>query len=66
MKGDNMKKPWEKPELVVLVKARPEESVLTPCKYQNFPDPKPGSGHGINCKYDDPPACPTCSKIGVT
>lgn len=27
-----MKKAWEKPKLVVLVRARPEEGVLTACK----------------------------------
>jgi hypothetical protein len=27
-----MKKTWEKPELVVLVRSRPEESVLAHCK----------------------------------
>jgi hypothetical protein len=27
-----VKKPWQKPELVVLVRGNPEESVLTSCK----------------------------------
>jgi len=27
-----MKKQWEKPELVVLVRSNPEETVLTACK----------------------------------
>ncbi len=28
------KKPWQKPELVVLVRSRPEEAVLNACKGQ--------------------------------
>ena len=33
-KGDNlkMKKIWEKPKLIILVRGRPEESVLAGCK----------------------------------
>lgn len=27
-----MNKPWKKPELVVLIRSKPEESVLTACK----------------------------------
>ena len=27
-----VKKPWRKPELIVLVRGNPEESVLTACK----------------------------------
>ncbi len=30
-----MKKMWEKPELIVLLKNRPDESVLTGCKTQS-------------------------------
>ncbi len=26
------KKPWQKPELIVLVRSKPEEAVLTVCK----------------------------------
>jgi hypothetical protein len=34
-KGGKMKKTWQKPELVVLVRNKPEEVVLQDCKY-NF------------------------------
>lgn len=61
-----MKKPWEKPELVVLVKARPEESVLDPCKFKTFPFNRPEDGQGINCKYVKDLGCPTCSKEAIT
>jgi len=27
------KQPWQKPELVVLVRSKPEEAVLTTCKF---------------------------------
>jgi len=31
-KGLTDKKPWRKPELIVLVRSNPEEAVLTVCK----------------------------------
>jgi len=31
-KNPTDKKPWQKPELIVLVRSNPEESVLTVCK----------------------------------
>jgi hypothetical protein len=34
--GKGEKKPWVRPELIVLVRGRPEEAVLTACK-----------GHGL-------------------
>jgi len=32
-----MKKTWQNPKLIVLVRSKPEEMVLTACKYQPFP-----------------------------
>jgi hypothetical protein len=31
-----MKKTWEKPKLIILMRGRPEEMVLTNCKGTNF------------------------------
>jgi hypothetical protein len=63
-----MKKPWEKPELVVLVKARPEECVLDVCKYPQIPHSGPHEGHDgqLNCKYVEATGCPTCSQHKAT
>lgn len=33
------KKAWKKPELIVLVRGRPEEAVLAQCKYTNQSGP---------------------------
>ena len=41
-----MKKDWKKPELVVLVRSRPEESVLAHCKTGGIPG-APGGFHGV-------------------
>jgi hypothetical protein len=37
VRRSKMKKIWEKPNLVVLVRSRPEESVLGHCKLGNTP-----------------------------
>jgi hypothetical protein len=37
-KGCKMRKTWQKPKLVVLVRGRPEEFVLGPCKDVGTPD----------------------------
>ncbi len=40
-----MKKVWQKPELVVLVRGKPEEAVLTACKGGTFSgSPQVGNG----------------------
>ena len=36
-----MKKKWETPKLVVLVRGRPEESILTACKNNSYYDDGP-------------------------
>ena len=55
-----MKKRWEKPKLVVLVRARPEESCLAACKAQAG-GTDPGSGFRA-CQGDS--ACTGCSSLG--
>lgn len=41
-----MKKMWQKPELVVLYRGKPEESVLTHCKHANNPPVSPDAHQG--------------------
>jgi len=52
------KKTWEKPQLIVLVRQKTEESVLSACK--NFIEP--GGAYSINsaCQTSPIPDCPAC------
>ena len=34
---DSEKKPWTKPELIVLLRGKPEEAVLLACKTATYP-----------------------------
>ncbi|MBM3305433.1 MAG: hypothetical protein FJY79_05770 [Candidatus Aminicenantes bacterium] len=54
-----MKKPWPTPELVVLFKGRPEETLLCHCKYRNTPPVAPYN-HKDSC-YQNPTCCSACS-----
>ncbi len=42
---ENMKKPWKTPELVILFRGRPEESVLVHSKHKNHVPVAPGACH---------------------
>ncbi len=53
-----MKKPWETPELIVLFRGRPEESVLTHCKHKASPPVAPGAHHD-DCNTN-PASCTAC------
>ena len=57
---------WHKPELVVLFKGRPEESVLTECKANAAPDGTGGIqtliGHG--CQAAKTGSCQACQSLG--
>ncbi len=44
-----MKKKWEKPEIVVLVRGKPEEAVLWWCKNDLFGGPKEPDDLGFTC-----------------
>lgn len=59
-----MKRTWKKPELIVLVRARPEENVLEPCKYPNRPVLGPSIWE-LECKKEEP-GCSTCSADTLT
>jgi hypothetical protein len=49
-----VKRPWRTPELMVLVRSRPEESVLTACKGGGMLGP---SDPGQKCKKKDASPC---------
>jgi hypothetical protein len=48
-KKSEMKKIWEKPKLIILLKGRPEELVLANCKGSNFTGGRANRNNG--CKY---------------
>jgi hypothetical protein len=52
MKSLNHKKAWQKPELIVLVRSKPEEAVLTVCKNATAAGPlsKKKCNRGSGCK----------------
>jgi hypothetical protein len=50
----NSKPAWKTPELIVLVRSKPEEAVLTACK-QGDGHYDQGPGNGLNgCAWGDP------------
>lgn len=48
-----MKPQWEKPELIVLLRTRPEEAVLAACKTGGHA----GAGGWRNCQKEDGAPC---------
>jgi hypothetical protein len=60
------KSKWQKPELIVLQRGRPEESVLMACKYNAAPDGTGGIqtliGHG--CQAAKTGSCQACQSLG--
>ena len=57
---ENMKKVWEKPRLTVLVRSRPEETVLSACKVGLFV-PSFQTQNFSDCYLNGCPACNTIS-----
>jgi len=55
--GVDMNRVWEKPELVVLEKCRPEEQVLANCKYGALTGPDSANSA---CKQKPGPVCLDC------
>lgn len=53
------KKEWGEPELIVLVRSKPEEAVLSICKYPA----KPGGWNNYNagCYVEQDLACSRCN-----
>ena len=56
-----MKKQWQTPELVVLFKGRPEETLLCHCKHTTAPPVSPYN-HKDNCT-SNPLCCQACSDV---
>lgn len=56
-----MKEVWKTPELIVLSRGKPEESVLSYCKQSLGADTSSGTGFRA-CAGDS--SCTGCSKIG--
>ncbi len=56
-----MKKQWRTPELIVLFKGRPEETLLCNCKHVTAPPVAPYS-HKDNCT-SNPLCCVACSSV---
>ncbi len=61
MNSSPRKKVWEKPVLTVLVRSRPEEQVLTACKFAGTAGPNRPAAQA--CAH---PARGPCSAIAVT
>ena len=55
----NDKKQWTKPQLVVLTRGTPEESVLVGCKLSNNPSPGPNNLMQDGCS-ENPSNCGAC------
>ena len=57
---------WEKPELIVLTRGKPEENVLWECKFNTAPDRWGGiqtyNGHG--CQAEKSNSCMACQSLG--
>ena len=60
-----MKKPWETPELVILYRGRPEESVLTHCKHANSAPVGPDHRYG-SCHHGSQNNCTACSGSAIS
>jgi len=58
MKKDN--KQWQKPELIALVRSKPEETVLMGCKSCTNPPSSGPSRGSSNCVTGPQPSCYNC------
>jgi hypothetical protein len=55
---------WNKPALVSLARSRPEEVVLTTCKYMTSSVSPAGSF--IGCSTPGAGICPGCNEVGAS
>jgi len=53
------RKQWQKPELVVLVRSKPEEAVLAGCKNIGVPNTDPTPHRATSCTVR-PTSCSVC------
>lgn len=59
-----VKRNWQTPELVILFRGKPEESVLCHCKHKNVPPVAPHAFHDdCNCH---PVSCGACQSNRVS
>ncbi len=59
------KKHWTKPQLIVLTRGTPEESVLTHCKrIGNQGEEEPTSTRQLGCDQGEPGNCSNCQARG--
>lgn len=58
-----MKKSWNKPELTVLVRTRPEEAVLETCKINGYPKPASSTDSNTSCFVLVPPCGPCRDEV---
>jgi hypothetical protein len=56
-----MKKVWETPKLIALVRGKPEESLLAACKTEYAAGGDPNGGFA-SCSQDTD-FCPVCSEL---
>ena len=61
-KGYKMKKTWQKPKLIVLVRGKPEERVLGACKTSTGGGPVSDEG---SCRANEQ-YCGDCDALGDT
>jgi hypothetical protein len=62
MERQTQKKEWKTPELIVLVRSKPEEAVLTGCKWVA---PLIGpSSMNANCAQE--PSCVSCDGVSLS
>ena len=60
-------KEWEKPQLVVLTRSRPEEAVLGWCKQVGLPGGGPGAGFvAVACFMESTYVCGDCSAYATS
>lgn len=64
-KGCKMRKTWQKPKLVVLVRGRPEEHVLAACKTGGTATEATPANNEIDCVRNEV-YCQNCSDIAGT
>jgi hypothetical protein len=62
-KGCKMRKTWQKPKLVVLVRGRPEEFVLGPCKDSGVPATPNGPAIEETDCIQNLVNCSVCSEV---
>jgi hypothetical protein len=63
-----LKLEWERPQLIVLAKSTPEESVLASCKTMNPNQPVTGPDiqtNQLTCAAGTPDKCDNCQARGI-